>query len=136
LTNQDEASADDSVSWQSHKKIPAHKNVKSVGDRAERVLVICEGWAFRFAQLTDGRKQILSILIPGDVITPMRLFDDAIRFSVQALTDMRYCGYSRATLRAAADRRSCPAGCVGEASRRRAAAQYRSRGQSRRSIRR
>jgi CRP-like cAMP-binding protein len=100
LTNQDEASADDSVSWQSHKKIPAHKNVKSVGDRAERVLVICEGWAFRFAQLTDGRKQILSILIPGDVITPMRLFDDAIRFSVQALTDMRYCGYSRATLRA------------------------------------
>jgi CRP-like cAMP-binding protein len=98
--SREEASAGAGAGWQSHKKIPAHKNIKSVGERSERVLVICEGWAFRFAQLPDGRKQILSILIPGDVITPTRLFDDKIRFSVQALTDMRYCGYSRAMLRA------------------------------------
>jgi CRP/FNR family transcriptional regulator, anaerobic regulatory protein len=87
------------VEWQIHKKIRAHTNLKSVGEQTDRVYVICEGWAFRFAQLPDGRKQILSILIPGDLITPTRLFDDTVRFSVQAMTEMRYCGYSRSTLR-------------------------------------
>jgi CRP/FNR family transcriptional regulator, anaerobic regulatory protein len=85
--------------WQVQKKVPARRNIKNAGEQADRVSVICEAWAFRFVQLPDGRRQILSILIPGDVVTTTRLFDDNVRFSVQALTDVRFCGYARSTLR-------------------------------------
>lgn len=86
--------------WQAHQKFRAHRNIKSAGEWSDRVFVICDGWAFRFVQLPDSRKQILSILIPGDVITPTRLFDEQVRFSVQALTDMSYCGFASSILRA------------------------------------
>jgi CRP-like cAMP-binding protein len=86
--------------WQDHQKIRAHKNIKSAGERSDQVHVVCDGWAFRFVQLPDSRKQVLSILIPGDVITPTRLFDKNVRFSVQALTDVRYCGFGSSILRA------------------------------------
>jgi CRP/FNR family transcriptional regulator len=86
--------------WQDHKATRAHKNIKSAGERSDQVYVICDGWAFRFVQLPDSRKQILSILIPGDVITPTRLFDKNVRFSVQALTDLRYCRFASSILRA------------------------------------
>jgi CRP/FNR family transcriptional regulator, anaerobic regulatory protein len=86
--------------WQVQKKVPSRRNIKNAGEQADRVSVICEGWAFRFVQLPDGRRQILSMLIPGDVVTTTRLFDDSVRFSVQALTDVRVCGYARSTLRA------------------------------------
>jgi CRP/FNR family transcriptional regulator, anaerobic regulatory protein len=85
--------------WQVQKKVPARRNIKNAGEHADRVSIICDGWAFRFVQLPDGRRQILSILIPGDVVTTTRLFDDSVRFSVQALTDVRFCGYARSTLR-------------------------------------
>jgi len=88
------------VDWQAHKKIAAHKIIKAVGEQLDRVYVVCAGWAFRFAQLPNGRRQILSIFAPGDVVTPTRPFDeDVVGFSVQALTDVRYCGYSRALLK-------------------------------------
>lgn len=85
--------------WQQHGKVRARRNIKSTGERIDRVYILCDGWAFRFAQLRDGRNQVLSVLLPGDVITPTRLFDDNVRFSVQALTDVRICGYSTALLK-------------------------------------
>jgi len=92
-------SRDGRADWQAHKKIAANKIIKAVGEQLDRVYVVCAGWAFRFAQVPNGRRQILSILVPGDVITPTRPFEDVVSFSVQALTDVRYCGYSRALLK-------------------------------------
>lgn len=50
------------------------------------VYVLCNGWAFRFLQLTDGRRQILNFLLPGDLFSASTLFRDDIHFSVKALT--------------------------------------------------
>jgi CRP-like cAMP-binding protein len=86
--------------WQDHGEIRAHKNINSAGDRSDRVYVVCEGWAFRFAQLPDGRKQILTFMIPGDVITSTSPFDEHVPFSVQALTNVRYCGFDNSRLKA------------------------------------
>jgi CRP-like cAMP-binding protein len=93
--------------WQLHGFGRAQRNIKSAGERASRVQVICDGWAFSFVQLPDGRKQILSILIPGDVVSPTLPFAETASFSVQALTDVHYCGYAAATLRTALA--TCPA---------------------------
>jgi CRP-like cAMP-binding protein len=85
--------------WQAHNKIAPHKIIKTVGERLDRVHVVCAGWAFRYVQLANGRRQVLSILAPGDVITPSRPFDDVVSYSVQAVTEVRYCGYSRPLLK-------------------------------------
>jgi CRP-like cAMP-binding protein len=54
-------------------------------------LVLCEGWAYRFYQFADGRRQILSVLIPGDLISASALFDPHPDYSVQAVTDVKIC---------------------------------------------
>ena len=85
-------------SWQVAEKVPARRNIKMPGTRGPSQHHL--RWlAFRFVQLPDGRGRILSILISGDVVTTTRLFDDSVRFSVQVLTDVRFCGYARSTLR-------------------------------------
>jgi CRP-like cAMP-binding protein len=91
--------SDGASQWQDHKRIAARRNIKSRGERADRVYLICDGWAFRFAQLPDGRRQILSIFVPGDVVSTIRPFADDVDFSVQALTDVHYCGFDRLMLR-------------------------------------
>lgn len=58
---------------------------------SQEVLILCAGWAFRYYQLADGRRQILSILIPGDLVHPLAAFERSPNYSVQALTDVRYC---------------------------------------------
>jgi CRP-like cAMP-binding protein len=86
--------------WQFHKTIRAGKNIISVGEKPDWVYVICAGWSFRFAQLPDGRRQILSILLPGDVVTTTGPYEETVRFSVQASTEVRCSGYSRRILNA------------------------------------
>lgn len=93
------ADTPDKSMWQPLERQRARRNIKSAGERANRVSILCDGWAFRFVQLPDGRRQILSIIVPGDVITPTRIFGEQIAFSVQALTDVRYQKYDRAALK-------------------------------------
>jgi CRP/FNR family transcriptional regulator len=78
----------------------ARQNLYRRGEATEEMLVICEGWAFRFRQLADGRRQILSVLLPGDFVTAAAPFQESFDFSVQALTDVRYCRIRRADIRA------------------------------------
>ena len=46
--------------------IGAKKHILSQGDRPEHVHVILEGWAARYRTLSDGSRQIVAFLIPGD----------------------------------------------------------------------
>jgi CRP/FNR family transcriptional regulator len=65
---------------------------------AEHLYAICEGWAFRFKRFKDGRRHILNFLVPGDFI--YCAFTESPGYNVQALTDVRYCRYSRAGIEA------------------------------------
>ncbi len=56
------------------------------------------GWAFRFKTLTDGRRQILNFLLPGDFIGLQRNMTDAAVHGVEALTDVRLCVFERDAL--------------------------------------
>ena len=58
-------------------------------------MVLCEGWAYRFYRFTDGRRQILSVLIPGDLLSASALLDPHPDFSVQAATDVKICQLGR-----------------------------------------
>jgi CRP-like cAMP-binding protein len=63
----------------------------------ENVYVICDGWAFRFRRFEDGRRYILNFLTAGDVVYGE--FSESPGFSLQALTDIRYCQFVRAEVK-------------------------------------
>lgn len=45
----------------------ANSEIITAGQAMDAVLVMREGWAARFKTLEDGRRQILNILLPGDI---------------------------------------------------------------------
>ena len=49
-----------------HREASPGVDLISEGDRPENVRLILKGWAFRYKMLADGRRQIMSILLPGD----------------------------------------------------------------------
>lgn len=61
--------------------------------------LLCQGWAYRFYRFADGRRQILSVIIPGDLFSAFALFNTQAEFSVQAATDIQVCQFGRAEIR-------------------------------------
>jgi CRP/FNR family transcriptional regulator, anaerobic regulatory protein len=64
------------------------------------VPLICEGWAASMYILSDGSRQILSILLPGDLASTALLFGAQAGCSVEAITDVRYRTFAQADLKA------------------------------------
>ncbi len=65
------------------------------------VPVICEGWATSLMKLSNGRRQILSILMPGELVTCRLLFERQLQLSIDAVTRGSYRTFDLAQLRAA-----------------------------------
>lgn len=74
-----------------HRVTPARHNIYRAGEPSEGVLVICDGWAVRFVQLPNGKRQILSVVMPGDLVSSSSLLEGELEFSIQAVTKVRYC---------------------------------------------
>ena len=49
------------------RKFPARVDITREGDRPRDVHLILSGWACRYKQLEDGRRQIVSFFLPGDL---------------------------------------------------------------------
>ncbi len=79
---------------------PAASLILRAGESASRVFTLYEGWAFRFTLMSDGRRQILGFLLPGDMISLRGLFR-RMTFSVQALSDVRLCAFDAEDFREA-----------------------------------
>jgi CRP-like cAMP-binding protein len=84
---------------------PARRSLWRAGDSLERVPVICQGWAAASATLSDGRRQILSFLLPGDLVSAALIFDPVSHYAVDAVTDLRYRAFPRAELKQAISRK-------------------------------
>ena len=82
--------------WQYHFVIPASKQVLASHEVSPDVYVLCHGWAFRFLQMSDGRRQILHFLLPGDLFSTSSIFQDRVHFSVKALTAIQVSAMKRA----------------------------------------
>ncbi len=55
------------------------------GESPESVYVIVEGWAASYRTLEDGRRQIMSVLVPGDCHIGT-LAEGLSRYSICAIT--------------------------------------------------
>jgi len=74
--------------------VAARQHIYRACETAEGVLAICRGWAVRFVQLANGKRQILSLLLPGDVVGAS-ILEARFDFSIQAVTDARICVFPR-----------------------------------------
>ena len=85
--------------WQHFAAVDAGKQILVKGNSSDYVFVLCAGWAFRYIQLSDGRRQILKFLLPGDLFSSISIFEEASHFSARALTNVQTSGFSRSDIR-------------------------------------
>lgn len=70
------------------RKIARHREVIVAGRRYDQLFILCSGVVSRYKVLQDGKRQVLHLGLPGDLIgLPSCLFDVAVN-SVSALTDV------------------------------------------------
>ncbi len=80
--------------------IPSRRTICHAKEWSEFVTVICKGWAASSSALPDGRRQIHSILLPGDVVLSTGPFNPVFGHTVEAITDVTYRRYKRSELEA------------------------------------
>ncbi|WP_367161275.1 Crp/Fnr family transcriptional regulator (plasmid) [Kozakia baliensis] len=78
--------------------VGARKDLIREGETPQGVNLIMEGWAYRYKQLEDGRRQILAFFLPGDLcdlnIELLRTMDH----SIGAITSVKYQSVSSARI--------------------------------------
>ena len=84
---------------QSGHMVPARRIIWREQDMHNIVPVICSGWAAAIVMLSGGSRQIVSFLLPGDIISTTLLFDSRPYCLVEAITDVRYRAFNRTELR-------------------------------------
>lgn len=56
-----------------------------------KLFTLYAGWAFRYKTLSDGRRQILNFLLPGDLTGLQQKFSDNALHGIEAVTDVSLC---------------------------------------------
>tara|TARA_R100001244_G_scaffold6593_35_gene8458 strand:+ start:27231 stop:27968 length:738 start_codon:yes stop_codon:yes gene_type:complete len=66
------------------------KNTEIVdaGQELDSVLIVKEGWAIRYKMLEDGRRQVLNVLLPGDMFDLQVLVAAEADHSVKSVTSL------------------------------------------------
>jgi len=81
--------------------IPARRIILHPAERSDFVTMICGGWAATSMALPDGRRQILSFLLPGDIVEASSLFEPSSNRLVESITEVTYRNFRRSDLKAA-----------------------------------
>jgi CRP/FNR family transcriptional regulator len=82
------------------KMVPARRNLERPNERTNAVWFICAGWAATALVLPDGRRQILSFVLPGEIVSTSHLFRDRSPVLVEAITDVASRSFSRVEMKA------------------------------------
>jgi CRP/FNR family transcriptional regulator len=79
--------------------VNARRTMFRQGESLDTVPVICKGWAASRVMLKNGRHQILSFLLPGDVISAALIFGPTIQTSIDSITEVQFRSFSRDELK-------------------------------------
>ena len=81
--------------------IPARRTICHSSEWSEFVTIICRGWASSSVTLPDGRRQILSFLLPGDIISTLNLFHPVCGCLIESITEVTYRNFKRSEVKIA-----------------------------------
>lgn len=87
--SEDDRASIDHLSGKCVREWGAKRDLIHEGDRPRSVFVMLEGWACRYKQLPDGRRQIVAFFIPGDLCDMEIYILKAMDHSVGTLTNVR-----------------------------------------------
>lgn len=79
-------------------RTPAGHTLIHEGQTDAPLYTLLDGWAFRFKTLSDGRRQILNILLAGDFIGVQQKMGDGAAHGVVTLTEAVFCVFQRGAL--------------------------------------
>jgi CRP-like cAMP-binding protein len=79
-------------------RVAALETLIHEGQTDAPLYTLLDGWAFRYKTLSDGRRQILSFLLPGDFIGVQQKMGDAAAHGVDTLTAATFCVFQRDSL--------------------------------------
>jgi CRP-like cAMP-binding protein len=68
------------------RQLSAHQDIVRDGDHPKQCCLLLEGWAFRYKLLDEGKRQILSVHIPGDIPDLQSLHLPVMDHSLSTLT--------------------------------------------------
>jgi len=86
----------DRVAGKNVRELSARRDVIREGDKPRGVNLMIEGWACRYKQLPDGRRQIVQFFIPGDLCDSNVFILKEMDHSIGAITRLRYAEISPA----------------------------------------
>lgn len=81
-----------------HLSLPAGHAIIRQGSRIGQLFTIFSGWAFRYKELRDGRRQILNFLLPGDLVGFQNRLFEGSPYGVESLTPVELCVFARSRI--------------------------------------
>jgi CRP-like cAMP-binding protein len=86
------------------REVGPRRDIVREGDRPRAVNLMLDGWACRYKQLPDGRRQIVSFFVPGDLCDSNIFILREMDHSIASITRLRYAeispaGFEELTLR-------------------------------------
>jgi CRP-like cAMP-binding protein len=74
-----------------HRLVMAGADLQVERMKRRFLATLFSGWAMRYKVLPDGRRHVVAVLLPGDLIGLDTVVYGVAQSSVQALTDLTYC---------------------------------------------
>lgn len=90
----------------STRRLDAREDIILEGDRPEHVNLILSGWACRYKQLEDGRRQIMAYFVPGDLRDLKIFILRSMDHSIATLSPVTLAQIPRETILELTDRHS------------------------------
>jgi CRP-like cAMP-binding protein len=84
---------------QNREPFKARQTIFQKDESVDCVPVICEGWAASVLLLSNGRRQILSVLLPGEMVSAGLLFERQLHCSIDTLSAGCYRNFDRSQIR-------------------------------------
>ncbi len=81
-----------------HRRLERGTEIVHQGQVEPELFTLFSGWAFRHKTLSDGRRQILNFLLPGDILGLQASLLDASDHSIESLTEVELCVFSRSKI--------------------------------------
>lgn len=80
--------------------VPPRRSIYHPKEWSEYIPIICHGWAASSITLPDGRRQILSFVLPGDMVSTAGFLEPMAGRTVEAVTQVTYRKFKRSQLKA------------------------------------
>lgn len=80
-------------------QVAARQDIAAEGHRPHSLPLILDGWACRYHDLPDGRRQIIGLFLPGDLCEPFGALPRLMDHSIGTLTAVSYVRVRASALR-------------------------------------